>query len=168
MNDELNSIGGFKTEHRGLIDVKVCLPAFFLHLKDVNGLKNHITCRNLSMTDIDISVMTLKMKVFFYPFSCRVIDETHLNAYRAIDLGVFQTFTCYFIDLLALFCDSSITLAPFTIEMNKQNSNAMIYFCLAKPFHYLVTVKNFFEFALEAITFKWINIAKEINTKWKI
>lgn len=103
MNDELCSIGGFKTEHRGLIDVKVCLPAFFLHLKDVNGLKNHITCRNLSMTEIDISIMTLKMKVFFYPFSCRVIDETHLNAYRAIDLGVFQTFTCYFIDLLALF-----------------------------------------------------------------
>lgn len=33
MNDELASIGGFKTEHRGLIDVKVSFDAFKLDLR---------------------------------------------------------------------------------------------------------------------------------------
>lgn len=31
MNDELASIGGFKTEHRGLIDVKVSFKTFKLY-----------------------------------------------------------------------------------------------------------------------------------------
>lgn len=30
MNDQLNIIGGFKTEHRGLIDVKVCVSVLMI------------------------------------------------------------------------------------------------------------------------------------------
>lgn len=50
MNDELASIGGFKTEHRGLIDVKVSLLVllFYTSLKTQIDKKNTFHAQNKS------------------------------------------------------------------------------------------------------------------------